>query len=365
MSKISLLISIIFLFLNAPSRQVFAQSSFGANKVKGIRIVVEQERPPIKRLGKVKSMEAERSVKAGDAMVSPNKNLVLKNNQTVSEQLNNDLQNKVAASGAYVSPSKPSAQKSSSQNNSNQNSSANNASDNYVLNTVFTSNDLFEWGFIQRTYNIPEFRGKLAEALKSAINAQVMKSINPQYKKDGFGIHSRTNLQLGNLQIESDYLAHSQNPSVTINFTIPRNRYFVQITTPTVFGSDADPNAVVFFDLIISTSIQLPVNTSQVSYLPKLGDIHIVATNISKPESRNWISKLVIEFGPLLSGRDFINELRQDKYFVFPMDQYNRELDRMRQSLKGISSMRIENYPDGNMVILKATTKPEEQIRLH
>jgi len=192
-----------------------------------------------------------------------------------------------------------------------------------------------------------------------------MKVINPKNEKDSYGIHHNTNLQLGNLQIESSYFAHSVNPSVTITFKIPRNRYFVQITTPTVLGSDADPNAWIFFDAIINATIKLPVNTSQVTYLPKLDDVNVLITNISKPESRNWISKLAIEFGTLLTGHDFISELRKDKHFVFPTSSYNQELDKIRKSFAGIPSMRIDNYQDGNMLVLIATTKPEETIYLH
>lgn len=222
---------------------------------------------------------------------------------------------------------------------------------NQPSNVLFYSPDLFSTAFISSF-----FTPALRQELTSRLRALILREIGRKLPK-GFGIHSQSNLQLGsNYLVESGYFQHEINPSVSIKATIPGNRLFVRITTPKGVPSGLDPDAEIFFDLEASCPIKLPTHTIENTALPRLGDIRIVATHISKPKSNNMISKLLIDYLiPAIEGPQFFNQLRQDRSFVIPTRALNDKMTEIRRSISGVPAMRIENYVDGPLLILKAT----------
>lgn len=338
-----------------------AQYSFGTNSINGIKIIVEQKNQPVKILGKAKATETAEPLKQTNAVTVKDQNSAVKINQASNQQLQSDLQNKVSSSGAYVS-------KSSSPNPSNiqPNTPSNNTSiSNYSQRVVYNSPALFS--DFQGYFNSSLVRDLITQTLKDSLCEQILNVLNPKRKSGGkveYGIHHNTNLQLGAIGVKTNYFAHAVNPAVTIEIQIPRNRFFLQITTPTVFGSDADPNGVIFFDLTGTCTIQLPTNSSQTGTLPRLGNVKVVATNVSDIQSKSLVTNALKTIATIIKGPAFLNQLRQDRLFIFPTDVYNKKLSEIRKSFSGVPPMRIENYPDANMLVLKATEKEEEKIYL-
>ena len=328
MNKTTAWIVIITMLSCAIKTETHAQSFQTHVPVYGIKIIIEQDNPA-----------ANYKVNSGIAV---NKQAAITEKQLkteVQKEVQTDLQKKVAQSGVYVSQSSPAKQ--SSQSNSPK--------------TVFNAPGLFTKSFIAPFFTT-EVRKEIEEGLKGLILQEIKKKL-----PSGFGIHSQSNLQLGSaLETETGYFAHSLNPSATVKIKFPQNRLFVRVTTPDGVPGGLDPNAVLFFDLTVTCPIYFPTHSSQISSLPKLGDVTIAATNISEPTSRNIISKILIDMIPVIKGPGFFNQLRQNRYYVFPADRLNNELSGIKKSLAGLPAMRIENYSEGSMLVLKATNKKEE-----
>lgn len=225
----------------------------------------------------------------------------------------------------------------------------------HATTVLYSNSTLFTGSFLASFYT-PDRRNFISETVKTRIVSEIIRQL-----PKGYGIHSRTNLQLGtNISMQAGYFQHSISPSVNLEIIIPRNRLFVQVTTPSVFGSYADPNAEIFFDLVIKCPIALPTNTSQTTSLPKAGQVTATAINISKPTSKSIVSNLLLALAPIFGGSGFLNDLRKEKEYVFPAHFVDKELGLLRLAFRKLPPARIENYAVDNMLFLKATTKKEE-----
>lgn len=202
--------------------------------------------------------------------------------------------------------------------------------------------------------NDPGTRDALNTGLRNLLSSQLQSKL-----PSGFGLHSRTNHQLGGA---CSARAEVVNDRITITATVPRNRYFAQITTPGPGGSDTDPNFHIFYDLTARATLLMPKDSRGRLVLESS---RVTATNITKPESRNLISNVGFAINDLVTffgGPDAMAQVRQDRAVSFgsmvllDLGPVNDAIGRRLQT--DLPTMRFEQSYKGSVLVLTATSRP-------
>jgi len=209
---------------------------------------------------------------------------------------------------------------------------------------------------------LPAARGLLAAQIKKELLAKA----NGQLPS-GIGLHSETNIQLGEGCITQSYFIGSSTPQVTTEITIPRVRLFVRITTPDGVSGALDPNFVVYFDLVATSARPLPTHTSQADTAFRKRPLTLQVKNISRPETKSLTGNLIIAANNLIDimgGPDFIELLRKNDQIKTTFEDVGDGIDytKIKALLTGKPPMRVDSYSENGILVLKATNKENKTM---
>ena len=193
--------------------------------------------------------------------------------------------------------------------------------------------------------------------LNDTLRNALISRIRPKLPS-GFGIHSQSNHSTGtSCQARAELWPHS----VSLRIRVPGNRLFVRVTTPDGISGSLDPNFVVTYDLVVTTSITFP---DTVAGSVVQGPVTVQGTNASRPESRSITGNLVIAANDLsgfLGGPDFFAAVRQGG--VAQMSGVNTGAARLNQQLAQLRNgappgTRLDLSPEGPLVAVLASNRP-------
>lgn len=197
-----------------------------------------------------------------------------------------------------------------------------------------------------RVLNQPGLNDTLRNTLVTRIRAEL---------RGGFGIHSQTNHTLGNT---CSARAELTSPRVGIVVRVPANRFFVRITTPTKLSGDLDPNFVITYDLVLSTTLTFPASPAGNVVQ---GPVTVTAANVSRPTSNsvtgNYLSNFV---GALLAGPGFSGPMQQGGAQLSGVNAGVNAINAALAQVRALSppGARFDSYPQNDLAVLEATTRP-------
>ncbi len=211
-------------------------------------------------------------------------------------------------------------------------------------------------------YNIYYMIDSLRPNLSGGIKKTILGNISRKLPR-GFGIHSSSNLQLGeDCNIETYFFSNSPVPTFEIEISIPHNRLFTRITTPDGYPGSLDPNFITFFDFTIRVPLSIPGNTSQLYNFLDEEEVTVEAKNISKPVTKSVTGNLAIiinDIVSIFSGNDMIANLQRDKTFNYTITNISKliDLSSAKKTFTGLPPMRIDSYINESVLMLRATNE--------
>jgi hypothetical protein len=153
--------------------------------------------------------------------------------------------------------------------------------------------------------------GKLNTLFKDMVRAKA----NPNMK--GFTIRSDAESRLTSACTTHAQVLTVSSDNITVDIALPRNLFLFHMTTPSVFGSWADPKFSIDFDLSAHVSVNVPTKVTD-SF--GVGQTSFTVSNI-KLDSQNVtgdIAKAVYSVYNYFGGRDMLAALTRDQTFNFP-----------------------------------------------
>ncbi len=198
--------------------------------------------------------------------------------------------------------------------------------------------------------------GRLNELAKSAARD----GANPRMPR-GFSVHSNARSELTSRCSARAEVLTAGGGDIRVRVTMPGNRFFAQITQPTVLGGWADPKFTITYDLQADITIRVPRTTDQPL---GIGRSVVTVSNIGW-DGRNWsgdLAKAVNTLVGAVRGQDLVSRWTQDRSFVTAglktnLDGLNRQLQR---------GFRLEHrYISGRELLqLHATMRPPATAQL-
>lgn len=191
---------------------------------------------------------------------------------------------------------------------------------------------------------------RINETLKNHVRS----TVNP--RMGDFSIHSNASMHMtADCSFRAEIVTACSS-AVKVRLFLPRNRFFFQVTTPTVYGPDADPKFTVDFDVEATATLLAPQNgSSPIGLSPS----NVSVSNV-KFDSRNVtgdVALVLADVSRYFTGRDLIGQLTQDRMFTF--DGITRTLASLNPALARIPpNYRIESCIVGDTLRLNGTDAP-------
>lgn len=184
---------------------------------------------------------------------------------------------------------------------------------------------------------------------------QLRAAVNPQMR--GFSIRSDARMSLTSACSFRAEILQACGDTVTLRMALPRNLFRFHVTTPSVFGSWADPEFSVDFDLEARTTVTLPSNARTPL---RLGTTTVSASNV-RLDSQNVtgdVALAVAKVYQFFTGRDVTRLITQDRSFSFPgvetsLATLNRSLSRIPANYRLTSCV-----TDGHLLRINGTNEP-------
>lgn len=194
-------------------------------------------------------------------------------------------------------------------------------------------------------------RGEMAEYLKNLIRAEAGRRMGR------FGIHSNARMNLStHCSFRAD-VATMGATSIRLRTYLPGNVFNFHVTTPTVFGSWADPALSMSADIWAETVVSIPDTPA--------GNISVGPTHIAmsrpKLDSHNLTGDVLLAVRgayQYFTGTDLAAQLTQSRTFDYPLLQ--RSLADLSPQLRRIpGNYRIETtVAPGNIFRINGTGRP-------
>ena len=138
---------------------------------------------------------------------------------------------------------------------------------------------------------------------------------------------------------------------LSVTISLPRNIYFTNITTPTIFGQYADPAVSVDFDVVATAKVNIPSNPQEGL---TLGPLTFKVSKID-PQGQNLTGDVGIGVAKLvdnLGGFGFAQQLRTG--FVFPFDPIKVNLSRFANMFgeRGRNARLLNDYDTARKLVV-------------
>lgn len=193
-------------------------------------------------------------------------------------------------------------------------------------------------------------RDQANEALKQMVRS----TVNP--RMGDFSIRSDARMNLTAACSARAEIMQACGNRISVRMALPRNLFLFHVTTPTFFGSWADPEFSIDWDMEARLDIELPQSPKAPLRVNRAA---LTVSNI-KLDSQNVtgdVAKAIANVYSYFSGQDVTAQFTQDR--TLAMDQVAVDAASLTPAVNQIpDGYRIENCVSGNTVVINGTNAP-------